>query len=290
MRTQCPLCIVINDGLSRGLLSPSNHPLTTIFWDCDRGFHFGPDNGRLVFLANEATRTASLPPGWIGRRVEPVLDPMLIKKWLSLCEEHHDDGHCRPITEIITRRKKQKLLKTLRVIDVASRQIVTAPRGCRYVALSYLWGGGGGWRLTTANREYIRRGLLNNEFYQDFIPKTIRDAMELVAKIGERYLWVDSFCLIQDDPVDMADGIQHMDLVYEGATLTIVAAAGFNNYAGLPGLHPGTRSSKQLWQQIEPGLEVATARPLYDLLSRTRYMTRGWTYVLSVVSGIIITH
>jgi len=65
--------------------------------------------------------------------------------------------------------------------------------------------------------------------------------MDLVSAIGERYLWVDSLCLIQDDPADMKNGIDHMDLVYEGAIMTIIAAIGNHINAGLPGLHPGTR-------------------------------------------------
>jgi len=103
--------------------------------------------------------------------------------------------------------------------------------------------------------------------------------MVLVSRIGERYLRVDSLCLVQDDGADKADSIKHMDLVYEGATLTNIAASGTDNNAGLPGLHPGSRHLDQLAFEIKPGIRLVTVSPLYKLLRSTQYITSGWTYV-----------
>ena len=69
-----------------------------------------------------------------------------------------------------------------------------------------------------------------------------------------------------------------MDLIYQGAILTIIAASGTDNNAGLPGLHPASRHLTQILSEVKPGVTMATVSPLYQLLHATRYMTRGWTY------------
>lgn len=45
-------------------------------------------------------------------------------------------------------------------------------------------------------------------------PKTIRDAMTLVQKIGQSFLRVDALCIVQDDLDEMANQISSMGFVY----------------------------------------------------------------------------
>jgi hypothetical protein len=59
--------------------------------------------------------------------------------------------------------------------------------------------------------------------------------------IGERYLWVDSLCIVQDDPQEKHGQIANMDAIYGNAILTINAAAGQDANAGLPGVRPLSR-------------------------------------------------
>ncbi|KXX74749.1 hypothetical protein MMYC01_209106 [Madurella mycetomatis] len=248
-----------------------------ISWNPTKGFHFSDtnDSERVVFL--QSAQSAATHPAWMGRSVQPIIDPALIKKWLFTCEESHKDRQCCPEKHILATKDHPSGLKTLRVIDVVDRLIITAPPSCRYVALSYQWGQGKSLLLTSHTKTWFANGFLSQDIYQELIPRTIRDAMTLVSTIGERYLWVDSLCLMQDDAADMADGIKHMDLIYQGAILTIIAASGTDNNAGLPGLHPRTRQVTQILAQVKPGVIMATASPLYRLLKDTRYMSRGWT-------------
>lgn len=58
------------------------------------------------------------------------------------------------------------------------------------------------------------------------LPQTIRDAITFVRGIGEQYLWCDVLCLLQNNPNDIRQGVDAMDLIYEKASLTIVAACG----------------------------------------------------------------
>lgn len=113
------------------------------------------------------------------------------------------------------------------------RCIVNAPPEYRYVALSYVWGGIPFTKTTARNIALFReeRGLDQNPLLN-----TITDSMKLVSLLGERYLWVDAVCIVQDDENAKAEQIAKMDLVYAGALLTIVAASGDTAAAGLPGV------------------------------------------------------
>lgn len=66
------------------------------------------------------------------------------------------------------------------------------------------------------------------------IPKTIRDAMFFVQRLGERYLWADMLCIVQDDEQKLAE-IANMGAIYAQASITIVASDGDNADDGLRG-------------------------------------------------------
>lgn len=66
-----------------------------------------------------------------------------------------------------------------------------------YVALSYVWGLAENYTTVLSNiRIHQQQGSL--EACLDKIPKVIRDAMDLVRRLGLRYLWVDSLCIVQN--------------------------------------------------------------------------------------------
>jgi hypothetical protein len=109
------------------------------------------------------------------------------------------------------------------------------------------------------------------------IPRAIRDAIEVVHGLNEKYLWVDSLCLIQNDSVDVNKGISMMDLIYERAMLTIIAASGGHANAGLPGVGSTSRSITQRIEQIRPRVRLACHLEVNQLLNQAIYSQRGWT-------------
>ena len=68
----------------------------------------------------------------------------------------------------------------------------------------------------------IRVGALNKNF---------QDAIEIARRLGQRYLWIDALCIIQDSGIDKATEITEMGDIYQNAFLTISA--------GLEGDSPG---------------------------------------------------
>ena len=242
-------------------------------WTREWGFFFNQDAPRIAFLNEES----AVSPHGSARFVKSTVEPELMKKWLKLCEKEHD-ALCAPIPSdrILKTPENPSGLKVLRVIDVQDKCVLNAQIGCRYLTLSYLWGQTPTVRLIKGNVADLTANGGLASVWRD-LPKTIRDAIDLVALLGERYLWVDSLCLIQDDYEDMRDGIQKMDLVYEGAVLTIIAASGSDANSGLPGVHAGSRRVDQYIEEVKPGVKMTKVPTIYWTLSGSKYMNRGWT-------------
>jgi hypothetical protein len=172
---------------------------------------------------------------------------------------------------------------TIRVIDVEQLCIVNLPKNCEYVVLSYVWGKTAQLRLLRENYENLTQPFALRALLDTF-PRTIADATTLVRQLGERFLWVDSLCIIQDSPEDLAVQIRHMNVVYGCASLTIVAAAGSDSDAGLPGLRPNSRKTLEIDQEIE-GVSVITALPYFaDNVVNSVWESRGWTMQEKVLS------
>ncbi|KAK0733067.1 heterokaryon incompatibility, partial [Lasiosphaeria miniovina] len=87
-----------------------------------------------------------------------------------------------------------------------------------YVALSYAWGKH--YPLTTKRASLATR--LAGIPIKD-LPKTFRDAVVLARFLGIPSLWIDSLCIVQDDPHDWEIESSRMAAVYSNAVLTVAA-------------------------------------------------------------------
>jgi hypothetical protein len=65
------------------------------------------------------------------------------------------------------------------------------------------------------------------------VPKTYEDAIAVTQKLHVRYLWIDSLCIIQDDPDDWRTESLLMDQVYKNALFNIAATAASDSRGGL---------------------------------------------------------
>jgi len=206
-----------------------------------------------------------VPIPFEGRSVLPRVDCRAIGDWLGLFADDH-----------IKSTTVHSKLPGFRLIDVVNRNIVpiNGPGGCRYLTLSYVWGGPQLFQNIRATEEKLQKpgSLLEHQ-----IPETIQDAIELVAKVGERYLWVDSLCIIQDDGDAKMVQINGMDRIYSCALAAVVAAAGANCHSGLPGV----RSTVGRWRQYTADVRGIKLANKYEHTPGTEqqvWATRGWTF------------
>jgi len=101
------------------------------------------------------------------------------------------------------------------------------------------------------------------------LPQTVKDAIDLVSKMGEKYLWVDSICIIQDDPVVVN--------AHQPNGPHICSSRLCHADAGLPRLHNLNMSLPQKLCQVGRNLNIMTeidARQSQYL--KNTWRTRGW--------------
>ncbi|KAF2622255.1 hypothetical protein BU25DRAFT_297426, partial [Macroventuria anomochaeta] len=89
----------------------------------------------------------------------------------------------------------------------------------QHAALSYCWEGDQEVNLTKPILTLWRSEIL---FYN--LPQTIKDALWVTAELGLQYLWVDAFCIIQDEDADKNKELARMSDVYSEAYITLLAA------------------------------------------------------------------
>ncbi|CAI4213521.1 unnamed protein product [Parascedosporium putredinis] len=139
----------------------------------------------------------------------------------------------------------------------------------RYVALSYCWGGPQADCLTNENIDDKCKDIrLQN------LGKTIQDAIEITRKLGIRFIWVDSQCIIQDSRTDWQIESSRMGSIYHNAEITLQASRAPNSNAGclLPRKLP-TSPRSHFDSQASPD-------PLDD---------RGWTLQEGLLARRIIS-
>jgi hypothetical protein len=88
-----------------------------------------------------------------------------------------------------------------------------------YLALSHCWGGTIPYRTLQSNKEELCRRIDYFELSENF-----QDAFTVARRLSYRYIWIDSFCIVQDDRQDWLQQAAKMADVYSGAELTISAA------------------------------------------------------------------
>lgn len=155
--------------------------------------------------------------------------------------------------------------------------MVRLPSTTRYYALSYVWGQ---FSAVTETRMdnidmFCKRGSITVDSPLVQLPETIRDALRLLQHLGERYLWVDRLCIVQDDEKNKLLHVLNMDTVFMNAYCTIVAADGKDANWGLPGV--GSRPRHLPQRSLNFGsysFQSVSSRKLEE----SHHTTRGWTF------------
>ena len=140
--------------------------------------------------------------------------------WLDECKNHQDCGPLSLNPVLPSRLIEVLPAGTHGPPRLRSTQNIQGP----YLALSYCWGSGQSYILTTENIE-----LMKEKLETELLSATILDAIEVTKTLGIKYLWVDALCIMQDlseaaAREDMNRELAKMDEVYKHALMTIVAA------------------------------------------------------------------
>jgi hypothetical protein len=188
-------------------------------------------------------------------------------------------------------------ISSIRLVDVeAEVHPLARDPYRRYLTLSHCWGRSLSIQDMTlvANfrerTQQIRIGSLNKNF---------QDAIEITRRLGERYLWIDALCIVQDSDTDKATEIAKMGDIYKNSFLTIVAGLGGDSSGGCF----NTRSSTDFPEETQWLVEIANTissgaestvifclqpkSPSF-LLKNSPLSTRGWTYQERILSSRLL--
>ncbi|KAH7393597.1 heterokaryon incompatibility protein-domain-containing protein, partial [Cadophora sp. MPI-SDFR-AT-0126] len=201
----------------------------------------------------------------------------IIRNWLDACNTKHS-GHC---STPIKQAEGLAASVPLWLIDVENECLVSAPRDAKYMALSYVWGYSISQisSTTTADLKKLQeKGSLTREGID--VPKTIGQVMKLASRIHIPFLWVDKFCIVQDDPSKQAQ-FDSMAAIYAGAYLTVVDAEGECADDGIDALDDESSASSisDELQFLSPGQarnEIIQKSSMIRA-KEDSWSTRGWT-------------
>jgi hypothetical protein len=195
-----------------------------------------------------------------------------IREWLSGCEEDVSHNECKASTIQWQNFPGVRF----KAIDVHRRYIVDAPDDCSFIVLTYVWGGVDQPKLTADTMPILmREGGLDAIWPK--IPTTIRDAITVCERLGERYLWIDALCIMQDSVRDMKFQILRMRQIYAAAKCAIVAVSADTAEVGLLGSTPANGPRP-----------CDSADGLNSLLESSPWSSRAWCYQEKVLSHRVI--
>ncbi|KAE8444137.1 hypothetical protein EG329_000825 [Mollisiaceae sp. DMI_Dod_QoI] len=144
-------------------------------------------------------------------------------------------------------------IATGRIKIVEPRQHVEQITG-RYVTLSHCWGDVEFYHLTKETLAHFEDGI-----EIDKLPKTFHHAIDFACRLGVRYIWIDSLCILQDSTKDWLYQSAQMDQVYNNSLCNISATAARNSAEGLY----VDRDSEQHWlDEVALNTDGVPGRPL----------------------------
>lgn len=143
-------------------------------------------------------------------------------KWIQHCTADHvgcgsGDGHQLPT----------------RVLDLSCSPIrlhESKGESGKWACLSHCWGLQGEsnvLRTTHQNISAFTKGIPIHSLTQTFA-----EAVDFIRGLGVQYVWIDSLCIIQDDPADWERESARMADIYMNSYVNIAASASWNTDGG----------------------------------------------------------
>lgn len=202
-----------------------------------------------------------------ARQIGPYADPTLVREWIAFCDAQHRRFNCHSPGDVS--------IPYFCVIDCNASPpclVYADTRNSRgYITLSYVWGKD----PCEGPDEY---GCLPHR-----LPELIRGAIWVTLTLGYRYLWIDRYCVPQNDRIRKHTLVENMDKIYEGSALCIIAPSARSPKDGLHGI---TRPREVRQETIHLGLgslsQIMTN--IKEEVDNSHWNSRGWTYQESILA------
>ncbi|SPQ27129.1 5a4b5f1f-79d7-4163-a423-ad6775f1c09d [Thermothielavioides terrestris] len=244
----CEVCAILSDGILKFLADPHCGVAPEDVDQVQIDFNLAGSRRslevmllhtpvKLCFFASEATPwiTNNLPDLPLGKEVPQSTSSDESLSWamqqLQACRQSHEACNGDSPTPLPSR-----VLDVFAEGESGVRLYESRGETAPYVCLSHCWGRRPFLRTLSGSLDAHRAEIL---WWR--LPRTFQDAVEFTRKLGIRYLWIDSLCIVQDDQHDWRREAARMASIFQGAELVISAAKsqGANGglYAELPPTH-----------------------------------------------------
>ena len=162
----------------------------------------------------------SIPTHWHNESRDDKISK--IKLWMKQCFEEHADCKTTPggsmgMDMLLPKRVVDVSPPTSAGEDIRLHECSDGEVGT-YVCLSHCWGD---FQPLQTTRENLHTWRANIPWAQ--VPQTFRDAIFVTRRLGFRFLWIDSLCIVQDDKQDWEEQAPLMWSIYSNAMLTLAA-------------------------------------------------------------------
>lgn len=155
----------------------------------------------------------------------------VIEKWLKHCVEQHP----RCYQELEANNSCPLPKRVINVgpddnsgVHIFEHNDENSPMKGQYIALSHCWGITQHVLSLKGNIDDWKRNIPWNKLH-----RTFREAIAMARKLGIRYLWIDSLCIIQDDSKDWQIEAAKMGSIYSRAYLVIAATGSGDGNGGI---------------------------------------------------------
>ncbi|KAK1655008.1 heterokaryon incompatibility protein-domain-containing protein [Colletotrichum phormii] len=187
-----------------------------------------------------------------------------VKQWLHGCTTDHplcskDDNVKLPSRVICigTKASEVRLLKT-------------NGNAGRYACLSHPWGKRPLLRTLKKNLSQF-----TEEIQWSALPPTFRDAIDFTRRLGLKYIWIDSLCIIQDDPLDWQREAAKMADIYQNAFITLAASKAVDSSRGL---YTSSLDPKHQAQALSLVNDVDDSKVMLHAYSELLHIDSFWSY------------
>jgi len=156
-----------------------------------------------------------------------------IKRWIHDCLSSHEE--CGGIGFDVINQTSTHQFMPDRLLDLRSaedsqdcRVVHTTGIRDHYAALSHCWGS---FEFLTTRKGNLQDHLISIAVKS--LPKTFQDAITICGGLDIRFLWIDSLCIVQDDPQDWEEQSIQMGSIYQHALVALAATHSKDGRDGL---------------------------------------------------------
>lgn len=223
----------------------------------------------------------------------------LIKNWIHTCSQEHHLCAIAPASVLPVR--------VLEVSNYRAKLVETKGKVAPYLTLSHCWGTKTVIRLVKDKLDDMKRDIPWTS-----LSRTFQDAIMLTWRLGFRYIWIDSLCILQDSKEDWEYHASRMAQIYSNSQLTISASGGADSSHGCfssrlqepyilqsldsrPIFHPPLWTPKELEGKDRDGCVrrfQVTLKPRHGLYQDRRpsepLLKRAWVFQEQILSPRIV--